>query len=70
MATITRRVIKDGNGKVLHEEVRGLGDAVARVAKPIARIIDKALATKLEDCETCAERQELLNKAFPFKPNK
>ena len=43
----------------------GLGDAVAVVAKPIARVIDRAVGTDLEHCEGCAKRQAALNQAVP-----
>lgn len=42
--------------------LRGLGDAVAVVANPIARV----LRIDPEKCG-CKQRQEALNRAFPFK---
>jgi hypothetical protein len=39
----------------------GLGDAVAVVAKPIARMSDALLGTKLVGCTSCAERQARWN---------
>jgi len=38
-----------------------LGDAVAKVAQPIARFIDFILGTKLEYCPGCRERRTILN---------
>lgn len=64
---IIKHVIKDGSGKVVHSHVRGLGDAVAKVAKPIARVIDRVAGTNLENCKPCHERQDWLNQAVPFK---
>ena len=46
--------------------MRGLGDVVAAVAKPIARRLDKAFGTHLEDCKGCDKRQETLNNLFPY----
>lgn len=44
----------------------GLGDAIARIAKPIARALDRVAGTNLENCKPCAKRQAKLNQAFPF----
>jgi hypothetical protein len=48
--------------------VRGLGDAVALVAQPIARMIDAATGhrTNVAGCGGCKARQAALNKAVPF----
>lgn len=43
-------------------KLKGLGDAVAVVANPIARV----LRIDTEKCG-CKQRQEALNRAFPFK---
>lgn len=40
----------------------GLGDLVAAVAQPIARVSDAILGTKLVGCTSCAERQAALNR--------
>ena len=50
-------------GKV---EMRGLGDAVAVVAQPIARTIDRVLGTNVAGCGGCKARQAALNRAVPF----
>ena len=47
-------------------ELRGLGDAVAVVAQPIARAIDRALGTNVAGCGGCKARQAALNKVMPF----
>lgn len=47
--------------------LRGLGDAVAVVAQPIAKAIDSVLGTKVRECGGCKARQAALNKAFPLK---
>jgi hypothetical protein len=46
--------------------VRGLGDAVAVVAEPIARVSDRLLGTHLVGCGGCKKRREALNRAVPF----
>jgi hypothetical protein len=43
---------------------RGLGDAIARIAKPIARVIDRAIGTRLQDCDPCEKRRVWLNEHF------
>jgi hypothetical protein len=44
----------------------GAGDLVARIAKPIARTIDRIAGTRLQDCGGCERRQARLNEMFPF----
>lgn len=46
------------------QSIRGAGDAVALVAKPVARVIDRFFKTHLENCQACAERQKKLNEMF------
>lgn len=46
--------------------MRGLGDAVAKVAQPIAGAIDAVAGTHLKGCGGCKKRQEKLNKLIPF----
>jgi len=41
-----------------------LGDAVAAVAQPIARVIDRVAGTDIEHCGGCAKRRAALNAAF------
>lgn len=48
---------------------RGLGDRVARIAKPIARAIDAVTGTDLSNCPDCADRQAWLNAQFPTSGN-
>ena len=53
-------------------ELRGLGDAVAVVAQPIARMIDAATAsvginTNVQGCGGCNKRQADWNQAVPFR---
>lgn len=38
-----------------------LGDAVAAIAQPIARAIDRIAGTDIEHCKGCAKRQKTLN---------
>lgn len=39
----------------------GLGDKVERIAKPIAKGIDRMLGTKIEHCKSCKKRKDYLN---------
>jgi hypothetical protein len=41
---------------------RGLGDAVARVAEPVARTLDRWTGTRLSGCPGCQARREWLNR--------
>jgi hypothetical protein len=45
---------------------RGFGDYVAKLAKPIAGVIDRFFKTDLKNCKGCTERQAKLNEAFRF----
>ncbi len=54
------------------QEIRGLGDIIAKVAKlttmdKVAKFVAKVAGQ--EDCG-CSERQDTLNKRFPFNKNK
>lgn len=42
----------------------GLGDLVERIARPIARAIDRAFGTKLASCGACKKRRDWLNQHF------
>lgn len=44
---------------------RGLGDRIARFAKPIARVLDAAFGSSIVNCKGCENRQAVLNKSFP-----
>lgn len=46
--------------------LKGLGDAVALVAQPIARAIDSVAGTKVAQCGGCKKRQAMLNKLVTF----
>lgn len=52
------------HGPIIRRPARfhGLGDAVAYVAHPVARIADKVLGTNLQGCGGCRKRQEALNR--------
>jgi hypothetical protein len=43
----------------------GLGDAVAVVAQPIAKMLDLTLGTSIQNCGGCAQRREALNNLVP-----
>ena len=46
--------------------MRGLGDAVALIAEPIAAAMDHVAGTRLKGCSGCAKRREFLNQKVPF----
>ena len=43
----------------------GLGDAVASLAQPFARAIDRIVGTKIAECGGCKKRRAALNRAMP-----
>lgn len=45
----------------------GLGDTVAKIANPIAKVLDRIVGTEFSTCLPCKRRQEFLNKAVPYK---
>ncbi|MBS0207500.1 MAG: hypothetical protein JSS27_00965 [Planctomycetes bacterium] len=47
-------------------KLRGLGDVVAALAQPIARVIDAVAGTNIANCGDCQERQRQLNQAVSF----
>lgn len=47
--------------RVSARKYRGLGDVVERIAKPIARGIDRIAGTDIEQCKGCANRRDWLN---------
>lgn len=49
------------------EEMRGLGDLVAKVAQPIAHGLDVIIGTNIANCGGCGKRQQKLNELVPFK---
>lgn len=49
------------------DRITGLGDVVAMVAQPIARALDAALGTDMENCGGCGKRKAWLNEAVSFK---
>ena len=46
----------------LYPRPPGLGDRVERIAKPMARFIDRVAGTDLEHCPQCDERRNALNR--------
>jgi hypothetical protein len=57
-------VQKTHSGTVIIRKIRQrkYGDVVEIVAKPIARVIDAALGTDMENCGGCAARKEKFNR--------
>jgi hypothetical protein len=49
------------------KDYQGLGDKVERVAKPIAKVIDRVAGTNIQECGGCKKRKAWLNKHFPGK---
>jgi hypothetical protein len=47
-------------------KIAGLGDAVALLAQPVARLIDAVAGTSLQGCQGCAGRKAWLNEVVPF----
>ncbi len=58
--------ISEENYKRLVAKFRGIGDVVAFVAMPLAKAIDFAFGTDLQNCGGCADRQEKMNEFLPF----
>jgi hypothetical protein len=57
------------------QELRGLGDVIAKVAKlttmdKVAKFVAKATGDTSGGCSSCNKRQDTLNKRFPFKNNR
>ncbi len=52
---------KTEDGKIVRRN-RGLGDAVERIAQPIAKAIDSVAGTNIQECGGCKRRKEWLNK--------
>jgi hypothetical protein len=50
----------------LGEKMKGAGDLVAKIAKPIARAADAILKTNLTNCVPCQARRNKLNEKLPF----
>lgn len=46
--------------------MRGLGDAVHKVAKPVAHALDWMFGTNWLNCQECEESRRKLNAAVPF----
>lgn len=47
-------------------KIKGLGDVVAKVAEPIATIVDKVFHTHIKGCSACAKRRKKLNDLVSF----
>lgn len=47
------------------KDILGLGDAVATVAQPVAKVIDAVFHTNVQGCGGCKKRQEALNNLVP-----
>jgi len=47
-------------------KLRGAGDAVALVAQPIAKAIDRVAGTNVSGCAGCQQRRDRLNERFPI----
>ena len=49
-----------------HGKITGLGDLAHAVAHPVAKVLDAAVGTDLENCEDCSRRREDWNEKFPL----
>ena len=50
--------------KISPKKYRGLGDLVAVVAEPVARVIDAVAGTRIQGCAGCARRRDNWNRRF------
>jgi hypothetical protein len=48
------------------QPLSGLGTKIERVAKPIARVIDKVAWTKIAGCKGCRKMKDRLNEGMSF----
>jgi hypothetical protein len=48
-------------------KAKGLGDVVATIANPVAKVADIVLNTNIAECNSCKKRQEKLNTIIPFR---
>jgi hypothetical protein len=61
-AVTIRRV----NGNIVEHTVSDLGDKIERLAKPVAKAIDKIAGTKIAKCRGCKKMKDRLNAGMPF----
>lgn len=54
----------------IRPKLQGAGDAVAVIAEPIAKVLDRVFRTKIKSCSACAKRKEMLNHLIPFGQKK
>lgn len=70
--TSSQSKFASGKLRILRHDLTRLGDAVASVAQPIARAIDRVAGTDIEHCGGCKKRQDALNRVgqslFASKP--
>ena len=52
--------------RVSARKYRGLGDLVAVVAVPVARVIDAVAGTHIQGCAGCGRRRDTWNRKFPL----
>ena len=58
---------KEGQtGELSDPKIRGAGDILARVLRPMVWGLDSVLGTALEDCDECKARRQRLNRLFPI----
>lgn len=55
------------NSIFLPKNIKGAGDIIHAVARPIAKAIDTVARTNIQNCGGCKKRREALNAKFPFK---
>src|SRR6266404_3961971 len=54
------------NGWPEQPGIRGLGDVVKVVLKPLVKASDSLLGTDLQNCPGCEDRRQALNDRFPM----
>jgi len=62
MPTITPKTPSGARSSIV-----GLGDVVAIVAQPVAKVIDVVAGTKLASCGGCKARRDKWNQKFPLR---
>jgi hypothetical protein len=57
--------IKRNGEDITHLTPGGLGDKIAAIAQPVARVIDKIAGTKIAGCGGCRKMKDRLNAGMP-----
>jgi hypothetical protein len=60
------RILNRGPLRDVKSRHRGFGDRIERLARPIAKAIDRVAGTNIQGCGACQKRKEYLNEKFPI----